>query len=61
MSLRFFHIFFIGTSSALALLGGVWNIQNNQPMIWAVACFICSACLDIYLVLFIRKSKGLRS
>ncbi len=59
MSLRFFHIFFIIASSALAMLGGVWTLLQNKPMVWAVACFAASVFLDTYLVLFIRKSKGL--
>ena len=61
MSLRFFHIFFIAASSALALFGGIWSLNQHQPMFWAIACFICSACLDIYLVFFIQKSKRLQS
>ena len=60
MSLRFFHIFFIAASSTLALFGGVWNLNQHKPVLWAVACFAASVCLDIYLLLFIQKSKGLR-
>jgi hypothetical protein len=61
MSLRYFHIFFIGASSVLALLGAVWTMQNGKPVAWTVACFACSAALDLYLVWFIRRSKGLPS
>jgi hypothetical protein len=61
MSLRYFHIFFIGASSVLALLGAAWTMQNGKPLIWTVACFSSSAALDLYLVWFVRKSKGLNS
>ena len=59
MSLRFFHIFFICASSVLALVGGVWALQQRMPLVYAVACFAGSAALDLYLVWFIRRSKGL--
>jgi len=59
MSLRFFHIFFIIVSSTLALFGGLWMISHEKPVLWAAASFACSVFLDIYLILFIRKSKGL--
>ena len=61
MSLRAFHIVFIVASSALAVFGGVWVLLEHKPAVLAVALFACSACLDLYLVWFIRKSKGLRS
>ena len=59
MSLRFFHIFFILASSALAMLGGIWALTQNKPLVLAFAWFALSGCLDVYLVWFIRKSKGL--
>ena len=59
MSLRFFHIFFIIASSALALFGGLWMISHEVAIGWAIASFAASAFLDGYLVWFIRKSKGL--
>jgi hypothetical protein len=61
MSLRFFHIFFIIVSSALAIFGGVWMILHQKSMAWAAASFAASAFLDGYLVWFIRKSRGPRS
>ena len=60
MSLRFFHIFFIVASSALAFFGGVWMISHEVSIVWAVASFAASVFLDGYLVWFIRKSKDLR-
>ncbi len=57
MSLRFFHIFFIIASSTLALFGGLWMLSHGKPAFWAVASFACSVALDIYLMMFIRKSK----
>ena len=59
MSLRFFHIFFIAASSVLAIFGGVWTLMHQKPFLWAAALFVCSTCLDLYLVWFIRKSKDL--
>ena len=59
MSLRAFHIFFIAASSALAMLGGVWVWTEKRSVGWAVASFVCSACLDIYLVWFVKKSRDL--
>lgn len=59
MSLRFFHIFFILASSALAMLGAVWMLAQQKPLVWPVVWFSLSAGLDIYLIWFIRKSKGL--
>jgi hypothetical protein len=61
MSLRFFHIFFIIASSSLALFGGVWTLMQHKPVAYAAALFACSACLDLYLVWFIKKSKGVSS
>ena len=61
MSLKFFHIFFIIASSALALFGGIWMISHQQSIAWAAASFATSIFLDGYLVWFIRKSKDLRS
>ena len=60
MSLRFFHIFFIIASSALALFGGLWMISHGVSIVWVVASFSASAFLDGYLIWFIRKSKDLR-
>ena len=59
MSLRAFHIFFIVTSSTLAMGGGVWVLLQHQPVALAVVWFACGFLLDLYLVWFIRKSKGL--
>ena len=59
MSLRAFHIFFILISSALAVLGGVWILQQHKSPVLAVASFACSASLDVYVVWFIRKSRNL--
>ena len=60
MSLRALHIFFILTSSALAVFGGVWMILHQKSIAWAVASFAASAFLDGYLVWFIRKSKDIK-
>ena len=59
MSLRVFHIFFICASSALAVGGGVWILLQRGSPALAVASFLCSACLDLYLAWFIRKSRNL--
>ncbi len=59
MSLRFLHIFFIMTSSALALFGGIWILSHQGSVVWAGASFAASVFLDGYLVWFIRKTKDL--
>ncbi len=61
MSLRFFHIFFIVAASALAVFGGLWMLSHGKPVAWAVVSFLTAVCLDIYLVWFIRKPKGISS
>ncbi len=61
MSLKFFHIFFIIASSALALFGGIWMLSHQKSIVWAAASFLASVFLDGYLVWFIRKSKDLHS
>ena len=44
-------------ASALAVGNGVWVILQHKSMAWAIAAFVCSALLDLYLVWFIQKSK----
>ena len=57
MSLRAFHIFFIIVSDMLAVGFGVWALPAHVG--WAVASFLLSALIGVYLVWFIRKSKGI--
>lgn len=59
MSLKAFHIVFIVLSSALALYGGVWMLQQHKSVALAIASFACSGALDLYLVWFIRKTAKL--
>ena len=60
MSLRVIHIVFITLSSMLAILGGVWALNQHKPVAVALASFACSAALDVYLAWFIRKSQSLK-
>ena len=59
MSLRVVHIFFIIAASLLALGGGMWVLQQHQSMVWAAVWMAASLALDVYLVWFIKTSKGL--
>lgn len=60
MSLKAVHIFFIVAASALVFYMGVWCLQQGKPEVWAYAAFASFVILGIYLLWFLRKSKGLR-
>lgn len=57
MSLRAFHIFFIIVSDMLAVGFGVWALPTHAG--WAIASFLLSGVIGVYLVWFIRKSKDI--
>ena len=66
MNLRFIHAFLIMLSAALAVLFGVWCLQQYQRaegtgnLIAAVVAFVASAGLIAYDSWFLRKTRMLR-
>jgi hypothetical protein len=65
MSLKAFHIFFIGLAALMTLLCGVWALKENatpdaQPwQLWfGVGSLVVSVALMIYGRSFIKKTKG---
>ena len=67
MSLRAFHLFFIGISVVLAAFFAAWAVgqysAGSQPVYIVVAVLsLCSAAgLAVYAAKFQRKTKGLTS
>ena len=67
MSLRAFHLFFIGISVVLAAFFAAWAAGqysvSNQPIyiVVAVVSLCCAAGLAVYAAKFQRKTKGLTS
>ena len=58
MNLRWFHALLILLSAALAVLFGVWSLDQN--LLAAVAAFAVSAGLVVYDSWFLRKTRTLR-
>ena len=58
MNLRWFHAVLILLSAALAVLFGVWSLDQN--LFAAVAAFAVSAGLVAYDSWFLRKTRALR-
>lgn len=58
MSLRLIHIFFILAADTLCAFFGVWSMKRGDSRT-AIASFAVCFLLGIYLVRFIRKSKGM--
>jgi uncharacterized membrane protein len=67
MSLRAFHLFFIGISVVLAAFFAAWAVgqysAGNQPIyiVVAVLSLASAAALAVYAAKFQRKTKGLTS
>lgn len=61
MSLKWFHVFFIGASILLAIVVAVWAFQNGQWLLALVA-LGAGAGLAVYRNLFLQKVRqiGLR-
>ena len=61
MSLRWFHLFFIGTSIVLAVGVAVWALQNGQWLL-ALGALAGGSVLLVYRGVFRRKvpEAGLR-
>ena len=66
MNLRFFHALLILLSAAVAVLFGVWCLdqygqtQRTGSLVWAITAFAVSLGLVIYDSWFLRKTKALR-
>ena len=65
MSLRIIHIFFILTADLVCSFFGIWGIQKNLEsknalyLTLGIGSLVISFFLVIYLILFIKKTKGL--
>jgi glycerol uptake facilitator-like aquaporin len=58
MSLKWFHLFFIGTCVLLAIVVAVWALQNAQWLL-AFAALAAGAGLIVYRGFFLRKARDL--
>jgi hypothetical protein len=58
MNLRWFHALLILLSAALAVLVGVWALDQN--LVAAIAAFAVSAGLIVYDSWFLRRTRMLR-
>jgi len=61
MSLKVFHIAFIGLSMVLTVLFGVWAVQQGEAYLFVgIAAFLASAGLIVYGYRFIKKWKSIQ-
>lgn len=66
MSLKAFHIVFIGISILLAIGYGIWEFNNfatsgeGVPLLLGICAIVAAAGLIIYAVRFMRKLKHVR-
>jgi hypothetical protein len=58
MSLKWFHVFFIGTAVALSLVLAIWAVQNSQWWL-ALSALATGAALVVYRGVFLRKVREL--
>lgn len=58
MSLKWFHLFFIGTAVALTVVVAVWAVQNAQWLL-ALGAIALGAALVVYRAFFLRKAQEL--
>lgn len=58
MSLKWFHVFFIGTAVALTFVVAVWAVQNAQWLM-ALCAIALGAALVVYRGFFLRKAQEL--
>ena len=59
MSLKWFHVFFIGTAVVLTVVVAVWAVQNAQWWL-ALSALAAGAALVVYREFFLRKVRELR-
>ena len=67
MSLKAFHLIFIGAAVLLAVGLGLWSIDQHQQgrpgswLLYAIASFAVAVGLVVYEVWFLRKTKRVSS
>jgi membrane protein implicated in regulation of membrane protease activity len=59
MSLRAFHILFIGLAILLAAGCAVWGFANGLAPAFGVVCAVISVALAVYGFYFFKKSRRL--
>ena len=61
MSLKWFHVFFIGTCVLLTIVVAVWAVENARWLL-ALLALAGGAALIVYREIFLRKARefGLR-
>lgn len=58
MSLKWFHLLFIGASVLLAIFVAAWAVQNSQWLL-ALGALAGGAALIVYRGIFLRKAREL--